>query len=133
MQMKGATSMETDTGSHSPPALDVPWDRETAMETKEMGSVDMGNLKATEATDLADKGTEKERGETDPEGRGRAHSESHCCISGQGQGPCGHLGYPKAHADRQASQRQTPPPAPGSGLQRYVAAVERVCSAASGA
>lgn len=66
------------------------------MVTKEMGSVDMGNLRATEATDLEDKGTEKERGERDPEGRGRAHSESHCCISGQGQGPCGHLGYPRA-------------------------------------
>lgn len=64
------------------------------METKEMG--DKGNLKAREVRDLEDRGTEKERGGKDPGGPGRAHSESHCCISGQGLGPCGHLGYPKS-------------------------------------
>lgn len=64
------------------------------METKEMRSMGMGNLKATEAMGLEHRGTEKERGGKDPGGPGRAHSESHCCISVQGQGPCGHRGYP---------------------------------------
>lgn len=115
VQMMGATSTEWDTASHSAPALALPWDRETVMETEGMGSEVKGNLKVTEAMGLEDRGTEKERGgkDPDPEGRGRAHSESHCCISGQGQGPCGHLGYPRSHADRQVSQKQTPPPAPG--------------------
>lgn len=63
-----------------------------------MGSMEKGNLKETQAMDLKDRGTEKERGGKDPDpgGQGRAHSESHCCISGQGQGPCGHLGYPES-------------------------------------
>lgn len=63
-----------------------------------MGSTEKGNLMEIEAMDLEDRGTEKERGgkDPDPRGPGRAHSESHCCISGQGQGPCGHLGYPKS-------------------------------------
>lgn len=133
-QMMGGRSMETqDTGSHSPPALALPRVKETVMETREMGSVDKGNLKATEAMDLEDKETEKERGGKDPRGPGRAHSESHCCISGPGWGPCGHLGCPKSRADRRASRTQTPPPAPGLGLPRCVAAAGRVCSAASGA
>lgn len=114
VQMKGATSTERDTASHSPLSLALPWDRETVMGTEEMGSVEKGNLKAREAMDLEDRGTEKERGGKDPDpgGLGRAHSESHCCISGQGQGPCVHLGYPISRADRQVSQKQTPLPAP---------------------
>lgn len=66
------------------------------METKEMGSMDSGNLKATEAMDPEGRGTEREREGKDPGGPGRVHSESHCCISGQGRGPCGHQGYPKS-------------------------------------
>lgn len=66
------------------------------METKGMHSIHKGNLKVTEAMDLEDRGTDKERGGMDPGDPGRAHSESRCCISGQGQGPCGHLGYPKS-------------------------------------
>lgn len=68
------------------------------METEEMGSVEKGNLKATEAMDPEDRGTERERGGKDPGpgGPGRAHFESHCCTSGQGQGPCGRLGYPES-------------------------------------
>lgn len=113
VQMKGATSTEWDTASHSAPALALPWDRGTVMETEETGSVEKGNLKVTEVMGLEDRGTERERGEKDPDpgGQGRAHSESRCCISGQGQGPCGHLGYPRSHADRQVSQKQTPLPA----------------------
>ncbi len=61
-----------------------------------MGSVDKGNWKATEVKDLEDRGTEKEREGKDPGGPGRVHSESHCCISGQEQEPCDHLGYPKS-------------------------------------
>ncbi len=66
------------------------------METKEMDSADKGNLMVIEVMDLEDRGTEKERGGKDPGGPGRAHSESRCCISEQGQEPCGHLGYPKS-------------------------------------
>lgn len=66
------------------------------LETREMGSVDKGNLKATEAMDREHRGTERGREGKGPGGLGRVHSESHCCISGQGQGPCGHLGYPKS-------------------------------------
>lgn len=48
--------------------------------------------------DLEERGTEKERRGKgpDPRGRGRARSVSHCCISAQGRGPCGRLGYPKS-------------------------------------
>lgn len=80
--------------------LALPWDRETVMETKEMGSVDKGNLKVTEVMGLKDRGTETETGGKDPRGPGRAHSESHCCIFGQEQGPCDHLGYPKSEIFR---------------------------------
>lgn len=66
------------------------------METKVLGSVGKGNLKVTEAMDLEDKGTVKERGGKDPRALERTHSENHCCISGQGQEPCDHLGYPKS-------------------------------------
>lgn len=112
MQMKETASTEKDTGSHSPQVLALPWDRETVMETEEMGSRDKENLKATEVMDLEDRATETERGGKDPEALGRAHSESHCCISGQGQEPCGHLGYPKSHADRRFFRTQTLLPAP---------------------
>ena len=78
--------------------LALPWDRETVMETEEMGSMEKGNLKETAAMDLEDKETEKERGGKDPDpgALGRAHSESHCCTSEQGRGPYGHPGYPKS-------------------------------------
>lgn len=127
--------MERDLASHSRVALALPWDRETVMETEEMGSMEKGNLKETAAMDLEDKETEKERGGKDPDpgALGRAHSESHCCTSEQGRGPYGHPGYPKSRADRQVSQRQTLLPAPGSDLQHCVAAAGRFCSAASGA
>lgn len=115
VQTKGATLTERDTVSHCQPALALPWDRETVMATEEMGSEEKGKLKETGAMGLKDRGTETERGgkDQDPRGWGRAHSESHCCISGPGLGPCGRLGYPESHADRQVSQKQTPPPAPG--------------------
>lgn len=66
------------------------------METKEMGSLDVGNLKVTEVIGPEDRGTEREREGKDPEGPERVHSGSRCCISGEGQGPCGHLGYPES-------------------------------------
>lgn len=111
VQMKEVTSVERHKVSHTPPALAPPWGRETGMETT-VDSVGKGNLKATEAMDQEDKGTEKERGGKDPGAPVRAHSESHCCISEQGQEPCGRLGYPKSHADHLVSQTQTLPPAP---------------------
>lgn len=76
--------------------LALPWDKETVMETKEMRSRDTGNSKATGASGLEDRATEKERGGKDPGAPARARSGSRCCISGQGQEPCGHLGYPKS-------------------------------------
>lgn len=66
------------------------------METKEMGSLGVGNLKVTEVMGPEDRGTEREREGKGPGGPGRVHSGSRCCISGEGQGPCGHLGYPES-------------------------------------
>lgn len=66
-----------------------------------MGSVGKGNLKATEVMDPEDRGTEREREGKGPGGLGKVHSESHCCISGQGQEPCGHRGYPKSGSQQQ--------------------------------
>lgn len=65
------------------------------METKVMDTKDKVNLKATKVLDQEHKGTEKERGGKDPEAPATAHFENHCCIFGQGQEPCGHLGYPE--------------------------------------
>lgn len=96
-QTKAAASTETDTGRHS--RLDLASDRETGMDTQDMGSVDMGNVKVTKVMAPKDRETEKETGEKDPGDPARAHSESHCCIFGQVQGPCVHLGCPKSHAD----------------------------------
>lgn len=136
-QMKEAVLMEMYTESHSPQALALPWHRETVMEIIVMDSVVKGNLKgnlkATEAMDQADMGTEMERGAKDPAAPVKVHSGSHCCISGQEQELCDHLGYPESRADRLVFPTQTPPPAPGSDLQRSVAIVEQVCSEASGA
>lgn len=66
------------------------------METKAVGSRHRGNLKATEVMDPEDRGTGKERGGRDPGAPGRAHSESHYCISEQGQEPCVRPGYPES-------------------------------------
>lgn len=70
------------------------------METKVLGSVDRESLTVTEVMGPEDRGTVEERGGKDPGGLGRAHSESHCCISGQGQELCGHLGYPKSVTEK---------------------------------
>lgn len=61
-----------------------------------MGSLDTGNLQATGAMGREDRGTEMVTVGKDPGGLGRVRSESHCYTSEQGQGLCGHLGYPKS-------------------------------------
>lgn len=66
------------------------------METKVLDSVGKGKQKVTKAMDLKGKGTRKERGGKDPRALERTHSETHCCISVQGQEPCDHLGYLKS-------------------------------------
>lgn len=66
------------------------------METEALDSVDKGRWKVTEVMDLEDRGIERERGGKGPGAPGRARSVNHCCISGQAQEPCGHLGYPKS-------------------------------------
>lgn len=111
VQTKGAKLMERDTKSHSPQPLALPWCRETGMEIKVMDSKDKVNLKATKVMDQEYKGTEKERGGKDPAAPVTAHSENHCCISGQEREPCGHLGYPESHADHLVFHTQTLPPA----------------------
>lgn len=111
VQMKEAMLMERDTRSHSPQALALPWCREIGMGIKVMDSKDKVNLKVSEVTYQEYKGTEKEKEGKDPVAPVRGHSESHCCISGQGRELCGHLGYPKSHADRLVFHTQTLPPA----------------------
>lgn len=91
--------------------LALSWDTVTERETKVMDSVDKGKLKVTGVLDPVDMGTETGKGGKDPEDPVRAHSESHCCISGQEQEPCGRLGYPESRADHPVSQTQRPPPA----------------------
>lgn len=76
--------------------LVLPLDRETAREKNQMGSSDTGNLQATGAMGREDRGTEMVTVGTDPGGLGRVRSGSHCYTSEQGQGLCGHLGYPKS-------------------------------------
>lgn len=66
------------------------------MGIKVMDSKDKVNLKVSEVTYQEYKGTEKEKEGKDPVAPERGHSESHCCISGQGRELCGHLGYPKS-------------------------------------
>lgn len=70
------------------------------MEIKETDSRNKGNVKATEALDLEDRGTETERGGKNPGGVAMARSESHCCIFGQELGPCDHLEHPKSGSEK---------------------------------
>lgn len=65
-------------------------------ETKGTGSTGKGSLVATEEMDREDKGTEMVRAGKGPVVQVRAHSGSHCYISGPGQELGGHRGCLKS-------------------------------------
>lgn len=96
MQTRGELLKEKNTRPHNPQTLAAPLDRETVTETKGTGSTGKGSLVATEEMDREDKGTEMVRAGKGPVVQVRAHSGSHCYISGPGQELGGHRGCLKS-------------------------------------